>query len=151
MFSEGKHLFFMCVALYRLHFCDKIRVCFFCLIGNLRQLSRITFSLISRIRQTLVFCSCDNFPMHIINKGRRSRNRMVIGFTSTYVISGQHRSWRGVLDISLCDQVCQLLTADQQVSMCTPDSSANKSDRHDITEISLKVVLNNNSPYPHNK
>ena len=141
----------MCVALYRLHFCDKIRVCFFCLIGNLRQLSRITSSLLSRIRQTLVFCSCDNFSMHIINKGRCSHNRMVVGFTSTYVISGQHRSWRGVLDTTICDHVCQLLTAGQQVTLSTPDSSANKSDRHDMAEILLKVVLSNNSPNPHNK
>ena len=41
-------------------------------------------------------------------------------------------SWRGVL----CDKVCQ------QLSPGTPVSSTNKTDRHDKTEILLKVALN---------
>jgi len=40
---------------------------------------------------------------------------MVVGFTITYAISAYHhkscefesRSWRGVLDATLCDEVCQ--------------------------------------------
>jgi hypothetical protein len=40
---------------------------------------------------------------------------MVVGFTTTYAISAYHhwrcecelRSWRGVLDATLCDKVCQ--------------------------------------------
>jgi len=47
--------------------------------------------------------------------GRRGRDRIVVGFTTTCVISAYHylrcefesRSWRGVLDTSLCDKVCQ--------------------------------------------
>ena len=43
------------------------------------------------------------------------RDRMVGGFTITYVISVYHhylcefesRYWRGVLDTTLCDKVCQ--------------------------------------------
>jgi hypothetical protein len=43
------------------------------------------------------------------------RDRMVVGFTTTYSISAYHhygcefesRSWRGVLDTTLCDKVCQ--------------------------------------------
>jgi hypothetical protein len=38
--------------------------------------------------------------------------------------------------------VCQLLAAGLWFSPDTPVSSTNKSDRHDITEILLKVVLN---------
>jgi len=47
--------------------------------------------------------------------GRRGRERMVVGFTPTYAISVYHHwrcefkfcSWRGVLDTTLCDKVCQ--------------------------------------------
>jgi len=45
--------------------------------------------------------------------GRRGRDRMVVG--TTYAISAYHhescefepRSWRGVFDTTLCDNVCQ--------------------------------------------
>jgi len=45
------------------------------------------------------------------------RGRMVIGFTTTYVISAYHHQscefgsslWWGVLDTTLCDKVCQWL------------------------------------------
>ena len=50
-------------------------------------------------------------------RGRRARDRMVVGFTTTCVISAyhhysyelEHRSWRGELDTTLCDKVCQFL------------------------------------------
>ena len=48
---------------------------------------------------------------------------------------------RGVLDTALCDQDCQWLAECQWFSPGTPVSSANKTDRHNITEISLKVVV----------
>jgi hypothetical protein len=44
--------------------------------------------------------------------------------------------WRGVLDTTLCDKICQRLATG------TPVSSTNKTDRHDIAEILLKVALN---------
>ena len=44
---------------------------------------------------------------------------------------------QGVLDTTLCDQVCQWLS---------PVSSTNKTDRHDIIEILLKVALNTINP-----
>jgi hypothetical protein len=43
---------------------------------------------------------------------------------------------RGVLDTILSDKVCQWF------SRGTPVSSTNKTDRHDIAEILLKVALN---------
>jgi len=49
---------------------------------------------------------------------------------------------RGVLDTTLCDKVCQWLTAGKWFSPGTLISSINKTDRHDITEILLKVALN---------
>ena len=48
---------------------------------------------------------------------------------------------RGVLDTALCDTVCQWLVADRWFSPGPPVSSTNKTDRHDITEILLKVTL----------
>jgi hypothetical protein len=44
---------------------------------------------------------------------------------------------------SLCDKVYQWLVAGRWFSPGTPVSSTNKTDRRDITEILLKVVLNN--------
>jgi hypothetical protein len=66
---------------------------------------------------------------------------MVVEFTTTYAISTYHhkscefepRSWRGVLDTTFCDNVCLW------VLRFPPPK---KTDRHDITEILLKVALN---------
>ena len=49
---------------------------------------------------------------------------------------------RGVLDTTLCDKVCQWLTVSRLFSPYTPVSSTNKTQRHDITDILLKVELN---------
>ena len=50
---------------------------------------------------------------------------------------------RGVLDTPLYDKVCQWLMAGQWFSPdSTPVSSTNKTDRHDIPEILVKVELN---------
>ena len=50
---------------------------------------------------------------------------------------------RDVLDTILCDKVCQWLEAGRWFSPGTPVSSTNKTDRHDIANILLKVTLNN--------
>ena len=63
-----------------------------------------------------------------ILRGRRGRYVMVVGFTTTCAISAYHQyicgfepcSWRGVLDTTLCDKVCQLLAADRWFSAGTP-------------------------------
>jgi hypothetical protein len=49
---------------------------------------------------------------------------------------------RCVLVTTLYDKVCQWLAARRWFSHVTPISSTNKTDRHDITEIFLKVALN---------
>ena len=82
-------------------------------------------------------------------KGRSGHDRKVVGFTITYAISFYHhwscelesRSWRGVLDTTLCGKVCQWLPTGLWFSTDTLVSS-NKSNLHDITEILLKVALN---------
>jgi len=43
---------------------------------------------------------------------------------------------------TLCDKVCQWLATCRWFSPDSPVSSINKTDRHDITEILLKVALN---------
>jgi hypothetical protein len=48
--------------------------------------------------------------------------------------------WRGVLDITLCDKVCQWLATGRGFSPGTLVSPTNKTDRHDIAKILLKVV-----------
>ena len=48
---------------------------------------------------------------------------------------------RGVLDTTFCDRVCQWLATGLWFSPGTPVSSTNKTNRHDITEILLKVAL----------
>ena len=49
---------------------------------------------------------------------------------------------QGVLDTILCDKVCQWLAAGRWFSLGIPVSSTNKTDRHNITEILLKVAWN---------
>jgi hypothetical protein len=47
---------------------------------------------------------------------------------------------------TLCDTICQWLTTGRWFSPGTPVSSTNKTGRHDIAEIFLKVALNNINP-----
>ena len=49
----------------------------------------------------------------------------------------------------MCDKVCQWLAIGGLFSLCTPVSSTNKSDPHDITEILLKVAFNIPDPPPY--
>ena len=75
---------------------------------------------------------------------------MVVRFTATYAISTYHhqrcefelRSWRSSLDTTLCDKVCQGLAAGRWFLPGNKVSTTNKTDRHNIAEILLKVVLN---------
>ena len=64
--------------------------------------------------------------------------RMVVGFTTLYAISACHHQ-RG-------DQVCQWLATGRWFSPGTPVSSTNKTDRHGITEILLKVAFKHHRP-----
>ena len=82
-----------------------------------------------------------------IHRGRR--DSMVVGFTTTYAISAYHlKLWvriplrQGVLDTTLFDKVCKWLATGWWFSPGTLISSINKADRHNITEILLKVALN---------
>jgi hypothetical protein len=75
------------------------------------------------------------------------RHRMVVGFTTNYAISAYHhwccefesRSGRDVQHYAI---KCQWLATGRWFSSGPTVSSTNKTDRHDITEIWLKVALN---------
>jgi hypothetical protein len=60
----------------------------------------------------------------------------------------EHSSWRGVLDTTQCDIVGQCLAADRWLSPGNPVNT-NTTDRHDITELLLKVALNTISLRPY--
>jgi hypothetical protein len=72
---------------------------------------------------------------------------MIVGFTTTCAHSAYHHlscefephSLRGVLDTTSCDKDCQLHVTGWWFSLDTLVPSTNKTDRHDITEILLKV------------
>ena len=57
-------------------------------------------------------------------------------------------SWRGLLDTTLCDKVCQWLATGRWFSPGTSISTTNKTDLHDITEILLKVAFKHHQPKP---
>jgi hypothetical protein len=80
-------------------------------------------------------------------EGLSWRDRMIVGFTTTYAISSYHhcccefwsRSGGGVQHYLI---VCQWFVTGRGFSPSPPVSSTNKTDRHDITEILLKGALN---------
>ena len=100
--------------------------------------------------QSLVVCAVFRLPLflplHCLFGGcRRGCDRTTTCAISTYhhySCEFEPRSWRGVLDTTVCDKVCQWFTTGRWDSAGTPDSSTNKTDRHDMTEILLKVALN---------
>ena len=87
-------------------------------------------------------------------QGRRGRNRIVVGFTTTCATSTYHhqrcefksRSWRGEPDTTLCDKVCQRLATGWWFSQGTAVSSTNKTDCHDITEILFENGIKHHNP-----
>ena len=103
-------------------------------------IQKLLFSIGFLLLSLVYYCCHDND----ILRGRRDLNRMVVGFTDTYSISAifhkrclfESRSWQGVLYTTLCDKVCQSLAASQWFY---PVTSNNKTDRHDIAEILLKL------------
>jgi hypothetical protein len=81
-------------------------------------------------------------------RSNRDRDHMVVGYKTVYAISAYQplMVWVRISIMvrcpTLCDKVCQWLATDRWFSPGTPVSSTNKTDRHDIAEILLKVALN---------
>ena len=59
--------------------------------------------------------TCKAYLHTVATKDRRGCDRMVFGFTTTCAVSAYHYeryyfepcSWRGILDTTVCDKVCQ--------------------------------------------
>ena len=86
------------------------------------------------------------------SRGRRGRDRMVVGFTTTYAIGAYHHwscvafDFRSVEMYSIQHYVIKFVSdfvAGCWFSSGTTVSSTNNTDRHDITEIVLQRALNN--------
>jgi hypothetical protein len=60
-------------------------------------------------------------------------------FYHQYTCEFESRSSRGVLDTIVCDNVLSMTCGRSVVFI---ENTTNKTDRHDITEIVLKVALN---------
>jgi hypothetical protein len=81
---------------------------------------------------------------------RRGRDLMAVGFITAYAISAYHnyrcqfesRSVEVYSISTLCETFCQWLAAGRWFSPDIPVSSTNTTDRHEISEILLKVALN---------
>jgi hypothetical protein len=85
---------------------------------------------------------------------RRGCDRMVVGFTTIYAINKVVSANPVHGDVySIQQYVINLVSATGRwFSPGTPVSSTNKTDRHDITEILLKVAFNTITlPYPYIK
>ena len=92
------------------------------------------------------------WPHHCINRGLSwswSYGSLIYDYLCNLCLSPL-KLWvriplrRGVLvlDTTLCDKVCQWLATGRLFFQGTAVSSANKTDRHDITKKLLKVTLN---------
>jgi hypothetical protein len=88
-------------------------------------------------RKTYIHIQARTWISNIIYWGRHGHDRMVVGFTTTYLVNqclSPLKLWvriplmRGILD-TLCDKVCQWLATDQWFSLV---SSTSKTDIHDI-------------------
>ena len=105
----------------------------------------ITRSLITTLKPFLI----NMLEMH--ERDRRSRDRMVVGFMTTYVISTFHhyscelQSRSG--DTTICNQICQWLAIGRSFSRGNLVSSINTTDFHDITENIVEIV-NDQNPNP---
>ena len=57
------------------------------------------------------------------------------------------RSWRGLIDTTLCDKICQWLTTGRWFSLVTSVCSTNKTDHHDIAEVLLKATFKHDNSF----
>ena len=99
-------------------------------VGTWEKLMRVIYMVFFRQKQSLIYPYC---YLH---------NNFITKFGLPLTLWVRNPLRRGVLDTISCDKVCQWLAAGRWFSPGTPLSSNNKTDRHDITEIMLKVALN---------
>ena len=99
-------------------------------VGTWEKLMRVTYMVFFRQKRSLIYPYC---YLH---------NNYITKFGLPLTLWVRNPLRRGVLDTISCDKVCQWLAEGRWFSPGTPLSSNNKTDRHDITEILLKVALN---------
>jgi hypothetical protein len=68
-------------------------------------------------------------------------HRQHLAYNTEKGVNSNPGSWRDVLDTTLCDKVCQWLATGRCCFPGNPVSSTNKTNRHHITEILLKVAF----------
>jgi hypothetical protein len=123
---------------------DRVYVC-----NVYKANDRVYVCYMYKVNGRVYMCArCIKWTGTIYNGDRRVRDRMLVGFTTTYAINTYHNSYpgRGVFDTTLCDKVCQWFVTGRWFSRGIPVSSINKSDRSNIAEILLKVMLNTKNP-----
>ena len=89
------------------------------------------FNLIYCCKFILLTDICNSFIkwdfLYDSDRDRHGRDRIVVGFTTTYAISAYHHErceiesclWRAVLDTALCDKICQWHAAGRTETLLT--------------------------------
>ena len=107
----------------------------------------IYFKTIDQSPQTYFF---GPVTAYLLTRGSHGRDRMVVGFITTYAISAYHHLCCDFEshsdDTTICDQVSQWLATCRWFSPGTPLSSTNKTDRHDNWNIVERGVKHHNFP-----
>ena len=85
-------------------------------------------------------------PMWSWSYGSWIYNYLCKHYLSPLKLWVQTCSWWSVLDTTLSDKVCQWLAIGQWFTPCTPVSSTNKTDRHDIIENIVESGLKQHKP-----
>ena len=98
--------------------------------------------------------ACQNFPKYYVSTDTcmsqnntqtykdGCNNDLCTVLINTNAGEFNFHSWRGMVDTTLCHQICQWSV----LSICTPVSSINKTYRRDITKILLKMRVNTHYP-----
>ena len=113
-----------------------------------------TYNFVQHFPHWLFFCTFDKYASWLSKIVRgccdRDHDRMVVGFTTTCAnhCLSPLKLWVRTAFMLRCTSIqhyvkhIQWLVTGRWFSPGTPVSSTNKTDRHDITEILLKVALN---------
>jgi hypothetical protein len=142
-------LFFFCVVLLRVYVLSFVLWCFERTWWRLFQkhvmCSKKVLFMSHSVKESFILWHIGTLV--IITEGRRcrpGRDRMVVGFTTTCTlvpITTKVVSLNPVHGEVYSIQVCQWLATGRWFSAGTSISSTIKTDRHDITEILMKVTL----------
>ena len=114
---------------YNIRGCKKSYLCMFCINWSYRTGHVIEWMLYIAVVVVIIWLLDLQLPVQLVP------------ITTKVVGSIEPHSWWGVFVTTLCGKVCQWLAAGRWFSPGIPVSSTNKTDRQDMTEILLKVML----------